>query len=347
MKKPIWLAVLLASIFSFPVTTIASDTTSHPAKAVKRVNPKYPINEARKGREGWVRMSFMVTENGKVKDVVVEDSSGIKGFEKQAVRAVKKWRYEPATLDGLPVPSGQNKVILSFAIIRNDSNNRVVTRKFKQRYSTIAGLLEQNQPDKAKEQLDELLDNSSWTLTEDAYFGFLEAMVFGNKNKERFIRGLERAILSEDYLLPEHYLISLKELFAVRANSGEYAQALSLAERLKPLLREQPDEQGFLDVVEKFERQVEQSQQLKTQATISSRENWHQQLVGDQISLDVVDGKIESTQARCDNHFAELDMSKGDSIEIPAEWGSCALLVKGTEGTQIELLQQKNRPSAN
>ena len=39
-----------------------------PAAPLERVDPKYPSSAARKGREGWVRLSYVIDEEGRVKD---------------------------------------------------------------------------------------------------------------------------------------------------------------------------------------------------------------------------------------------------------------------------------------
>ena len=48
----------------------------------------YPDRELRFGREGWVILSYVVRTDGLVRDVVIEDSSGVPAFEEAAVKAV-------------------------------------------------------------------------------------------------------------------------------------------------------------------------------------------------------------------------------------------------------------------
>ena len=61
------------------------------AQPIKRVDPKYPPTSARKSQEGWVKVSFVINKDGEVEDPVVQDSSGLKAFEKATLRAVKRW----------------------------------------------------------------------------------------------------------------------------------------------------------------------------------------------------------------------------------------------------------------
>jgi TonB family protein len=68
-----------------------------------RTNPKYPINLARKGRSGYAVIEFTISDFGFVKDPKVLDSKGGKGFEKEALIAMKKWRYAPKFENGQAV----------------------------------------------------------------------------------------------------------------------------------------------------------------------------------------------------------------------------------------------------
>lgn len=305
---------------------------------IKRIAPKYPKRALKHGQEGWVLMSFVVSDEGQVSDVIVEESNGFSRFEKAAVKAVQRWQYTPASLNGLPVNSAKNRVRLEFRLSENSPVRDSVRRKF----LSIAKLVDTGDMVKAKTELEQLTTATPWKLSEDAYIGLLEAWVYADTDQERFIQGLHRSIRFEDTALtPQLYLVSLKELFAAEANMGEYAKALQTAEQLKPLLAELPEEQAFLKTVEKFEHQVAASKQLKTKANISHRKHWQQELVGNAIKLDVLDGKVKDVQARCDKHYQSLSLKQGEAVAIPEAWGNCTLLVKGNTGTKLELTQEK------
>lgn len=63
---------------------------------IKRVPPEYPKSAAANGVFGYVKIRFLVDETGSVTAVDTLDTFPQKTFEKSAVRAVKKWRYEPS-----------------------------------------------------------------------------------------------------------------------------------------------------------------------------------------------------------------------------------------------------------
>jgi TonB family protein len=76
---------------------------STPLKRTKMVMPEVPESARRKGIEGWVEVTFTVNEKGNVVDAEVRSSSPEEVFDDAALKAVRQWRFEPATKDGKPV----------------------------------------------------------------------------------------------------------------------------------------------------------------------------------------------------------------------------------------------------
>jgi protein TonB len=75
-----------------------------------RVDPAYPAQATNRGLEGWVHVRYTVTSAGSVEDVVVVKSSH-RVFERSAVAAALRWKYEPARTQGEPVASQVETVI--------------------------------------------------------------------------------------------------------------------------------------------------------------------------------------------------------------------------------------------
>ncbi|EEF79514.1 energy transducer TonB [Methylophaga thiooxydans] len=68
-----------------------------------RIPPKYPRVAARRGVEGVVTVTFIITKDGTVRDPRVVDAKPANVFNDEALAAVLKWKFKPKLLDGQPV----------------------------------------------------------------------------------------------------------------------------------------------------------------------------------------------------------------------------------------------------
>jgi protein TonB len=65
--------------------------------------PQYPPSALMRGTEGWVQVSFLVTEEGFVEDPVVIDAKPRSTFDDAAMAAALRWRFRPVVQGGQPV----------------------------------------------------------------------------------------------------------------------------------------------------------------------------------------------------------------------------------------------------
>ncbi|MBW2649080.1 MAG: energy transducer TonB [Deltaproteobacteria bacterium] len=66
--------------------------------------PEYPAIARRRGYEGRVLLSAMISIDGNVAALKVKGSSGHPILDRAAMKAVKVWEFEPARRMGTPVP---------------------------------------------------------------------------------------------------------------------------------------------------------------------------------------------------------------------------------------------------
>ena len=70
---------------------------------IVRINPIYPREAAINGQEGWVELEFTITETGTVKSPGVIDAQPPRVFNREAIRAILKWKFKPRVVDGVAV----------------------------------------------------------------------------------------------------------------------------------------------------------------------------------------------------------------------------------------------------
>ena len=70
--------------------------------SIFKTAPIYPNRELNRGREGSVIVEYTITKDGGVTDIKILSSTS-SAFSAAAKQAVKKFKYEPATVNGKPI----------------------------------------------------------------------------------------------------------------------------------------------------------------------------------------------------------------------------------------------------
>lgn len=82
-------------------------------RVISAPKPPYPPRALKLGFEGSVTLGLRIASDGDVVEAKVEKSSGRIDCDQSALNtALKYWRFSPATLDGRPVESRENVVVV-------------------------------------------------------------------------------------------------------------------------------------------------------------------------------------------------------------------------------------------
>ncbi|MBW1885778.1 MAG: energy transducer TonB [Deltaproteobacteria bacterium] len=81
-----------------------------------RVEPNYPPRAKQQGIEGYVDLRFTITPVGTTGDVEVFRSKPAYIFDREAIRAVRKWRYNPKLENGVPISRPNQLIRLLFEL---------------------------------------------------------------------------------------------------------------------------------------------------------------------------------------------------------------------------------------
>lgn len=108
--------LLALPIFAGDKGYVGEENTEIEVTRISSPNPEYPRRAIRLGVEGSVRLEFDVDTDGSVLDPYVVDSSPAGVFDRAAIKAVRKFLYEPPTYNGTSVKVNNVQIDLIFRL---------------------------------------------------------------------------------------------------------------------------------------------------------------------------------------------------------------------------------------
>ena len=316
------------------------------AKPLRRDPPRYPPVQLGYGQEGWVELSFVVGTDGRVIDPVVTDSSGIRNFERKALKVVRSWTYEPATWNGKLVEQSETRTRVVFAI-EASRDKRGAGKKYIRHEKKLAKLLENGDLDGAEKLLAAAFEEPGWNLYETTRLWLGSAKIhLAKSDNENALKSLRRAFIGRDFVRPATAILILKSKFSLEVQLRRFGDAL---ETYGVLIDEAPDvkeDVAFVEIATKISDIIESDKVLATDALIETSGDeccvgfWNYDLLRRAFSFDNVEGEIESIDIRCGRHRAtDTTVVAGTIWNIPASWGKCTVHFHGNKGTTFRLLE--------
>jgi len=343
------------------------------AKPLIRVPPKYPVKDARAGRDGWVVVSYIVEPDGSTSNVLVEDSSGSKSFEKETRRAVKKWSFNPAIENGEAIQQCKNTVQLDFKMHREKEG---VSKKFLRLFNKVNQALEQEVSPKTIELFEKLANWEQYTYLESFYKHSLLAQYQEKlKNSKAQLKHINKAISfsgSYDYFkrLNNEKAIS-SEGHRVQPKSDEIAKYSSkedqaLDERLYPMFHQKLVLEIELNLVgqalnsvnnllllKSNENQhasylkhknllsdfIKSDQQLVVTGDIKKNDFWKHKLLRNQFSFTDIVGTLTKIDLRCSNKRHVYTINDSSTWTIPRQWKDCSIYVYGEDNATFTIIE--------
>ncbi|MBT3137259.1 energy transducer TonB [Alteromonas sp. ALT199] len=314
-----------------------------PATPLKRVDPRYPTLAVRKGREGWVRLSYVIDEEGRVKDPVVEDFFGSPSFKRSALSAVKKWQYNPAIKDGEPTQQCHQAVQMDFSI----SGKTGATRKFIKAYKNVDEMFKAGDVEAADEALKELLSWDSLNRYENAWLLSLESQIASTQNDiDREARSLTRLLASNGQKRfnnavfdGDYVAYALQRKILLDAQRGYYAEALKSYSKLQEMEEQQARVDEIAAIIKKVETSIASENNLKVPVSIGDNGRWFHTLVRNKFAFNNIQGELDTVEVRCDSHREKFTVAEAHVWHIPQSWGQCQVMVKGDSETKFDLVE--------
>ena len=296
--------------------------------------PAYPQEEIQSGRDGWVNLNFMIDPQGTPYEIVVQDSTGNKELEKAAIRAAKKWTFEPATLNGTPIDAGYTMKVAFVLHGASGANSAFV--KLYRKFMTAAKAGDKAGAEAAMHAM------KVKNLYEDAYFGLVEyefARQWGTQSEQ--LAGICRAIAEErnaTYLSKSTFASGLETLLTLQIQTRDFAGALKSWDKLSKT--------ADPDVLARWEKPISRIHALHSAASsygvageFGDSTSWHIQLFRNKFQIVQSTGRIAEIKLRCDKRFVFFKYEPEILYTISQKYGSCNLELVGDPGTKFQLVQ--------
>ena len=98
--------------------TFADFTSNQEVMPLYRVEPRYPSKAKKRGLEGEVILSFTIDPTGRPVDISIVSATPKRVFEREAIRALKKWKYQPKVVNGKAIAQVGQTVKVEFELAK-------------------------------------------------------------------------------------------------------------------------------------------------------------------------------------------------------------------------------------
>ena len=341
------------------VTTIVS------AKVINRVLPKYPISAAKKGHEGWVRVSFIVEPDGKTSNPIIQASSGGKSFEKAALKAIKNWRYSPAIENGKAIQQCENAVQLDFKMTEDLSNK--VSKRFLRLYKKAQGHLEKDNLTEVKVIIDKINSKPLVTHGENLHLNYIQLeyaekigdtrleldtlnKILSFNNFYNYIKQLENQdsdTKTRDLEQEKTFILVLNRKLIHELQQNKINEALYSVNNLLKLAHDSKNLSLYKNQRQKIIDFIASETPLVTSANIEKNDFWYYRLVRNDFSFADIQGDLHKLDIRCNNKRHVYTINDQSTWKIPKSWQKCQLFVYGDNNTTFKLIEHGNQKATD
>ncbi len=319
------------------------------AVPIKRKNPSYPRAALNQNSEGWVIVSVVIDEEGNTKAPVVVDSAGHPAFEKAALKAMKWFKYEPATLDGKPIESCDNRYMFTFDI----GGTPGASRSFISKYKRATKLVEQNEHEQALAIIKKLPSEKSFSHYEDSWLNWLTSRYYASLgNSQGEYDALKDGF---DSMMSAHvgnstYIMALTRLSQLSVDMQDYSASVKYFDRLIKKIEddELTDEFNEINVwAKKSREQINTARYWYSNHSVGERGYFTSSILRPDFSLVGDISKFDDVELRCEAKHMQMDLTEEVTVSIPDSWGQCELFVNGDVGAKLTVVQHYGEAAAS
>lgn len=350
MGRFTWCGLLCAGLFLATAPTFAAAPDDGdcrltypanfvPATQFEALKPQYPRAALNAWSEGFTELEFTVTAQGETRDVFVIDAMGAKEFVAESVKAIRTFRFKPATRGGVPVEQPLRQYTITFMF--SDTKSEADHGEFVDLFKRARRQLQDNRPDAAIASLQRMF---GWRLNlyEMALGSYLLALAHAQKQDWENARYHAEHATHDPRYLDDATRAAAQELSVrARANTGDLVGALCALQGLTPAARQtlaslEADARGRLAANGPL---VSDGKILK-HPLADQPGTWRRKLARRKFSFANVNGDVRSFRLAC--VAASLDAAVDMEMQwtVPEQAGSCFIRVAGTPGATFKFVEE-------
>lgn len=217
----IWLVALIVALgAALPMHALAeSPPLLTQVHAGTQPLPLFPPGELRCGREGWVLVDLIVSDEGIVQEARIVDSSGNGAFDEVTLNTLRKWEYPPVTRNM------KSRVLVNFEFYRTSPQ---ISRRFFIRYRKAQQAIDNGNLEEAQDLVDKLRHDSRLNVFESAYTNIVSGHLAAERgDRAGQLRQFRHAMLNRGrWLEGRTYRHLLYAVVVLEIQEEDFASAL-------------------------------------------------------------------------------------------------------------------------
>lgn len=315
---------------------------------VSQASPDYP-SKVRSGQEGWVRVNFMITADGKAANPIIVSSVGGAVFEESVIARVPEWRFEST---GEELASYTTEI--RFEI--HDGRD-LATSNFLRRYRRIVRHLFNEEIMEARTSVDQAAEIGGWNLYESTMLWLMIGRVEGAEgNSMRKLDAYRRAlgVSNARSLDGEDRRELLRNLFELEMEQAQYAAAKRTLQQLRRKPGSKADLEKIAELVVLLEDNLASDAAIAARAALynpgggaDGQPLWTYVPARRTFSFAALSGNVERFEVRCERDRLEGPVEAGKAWSLPKSASDCRVFVFGEQGASFEFVELNESESVD
>ena len=299
-------------------------------------NPRYPGGKLKKGEIGWTIVNYMVDPSGNTYDVTVRSSSGDKSFDRASIKAAEKYKYKPASVNGIPVDSSYStRITFDFS-----DGEDAVTRGFRSSMKLFLTSYSEDDKKRADSHLNKMRRVRAISHYQLEALAFAEAL-YQDKwgSKEQALTEFKRT--KSHRVLPDSWRRTADlNIYRLQFELRKFLDARETYLTLDEAVGEE-DKEGLLRFEQEINRLETSGKPFRVPGEINSFNEWWHSPLRPIFSFTNIEGRLGEVRLHCDAKYVGFGfIEPKKTYRIDPSNGSCSIKISGTEGTTFDLIER-------